>query len=49
VQSTSQATEHKIGRSTVRIHGTPDREKIEAAAIRFVTKVLEQKNKQRGG
>ena len=49
MQSTEQVTEHKIGRATVRIHGTPDREKVEAAAIRFVTKVLEQKNKQRRG
>ena len=47
MQSTEQVTEYKIGKATVRMHGTPDREKIEAATLRFMKKVREQKRKQR--
>lgn len=45
-------TEYRIGNAIVRMHGTPDREKVEAAALRFLQKVEQQKRlqaKQKGG
>lgn len=44
MQSTVQA-EYKIGKATVRMHGTPDRERLEAATLKFMQKV-EQKKRQ---
>ena len=38
-------TEYKIGRATVRMHGTPNREIIEPAAARFLAKVEQKKRK----
>ena len=38
MQSTVQVTEYKIGKATVRMHGTPDREKVEAATMRLIKK-----------
>lgn len=43
MQTTEQVTEYKIGRAIVRMHGTPDREKVEAAAIRFLQRVQQSK------
>lgn len=39
MQNTAQVTEYKIGPATVRMHGTPDREKVEAAALKFMKRV----------
>ena len=36
MQSTAQVTEYKIGAATVRMHGMPDRAKLEAAAQQFL-------------
>lgn len=44
MQSTVQA-EYKIGKATVRMHGTPDPENLKAATLRFMQKV-EQKKRQ---
>lgn len=38
-------TEYKIGKATVRMHGTPDRENLEAATARFLAKVEQKKRK----
>lgn len=46
MQSTVQA-EYKIGKATVRMHGTPDRERLEAATLRFMQKVEQARRKQR--
>lgn len=48
MQSTVQA-EYKIGKATVRMHGTPDRERLEAATLRFMQKVEQARRKQRKG
>lgn len=45
-------TEYKIGNAIVRMHGTPDREKVEAATLKFLNKIERQKRqkaKQKGG
>jgi hypothetical protein len=39
--------EYKIGKATVRMHGTPDRERLEAATLRFMQKVEQARRKQR--
>ena len=46
MQSTVQA-EYKIGKATVRMHGTPDRERLEAATLRFMQKVEQKRRRQR--
>jgi hypothetical protein len=38
-------TEYKIGRAIVRMHGTPNRENLEAAAARFLSDVNRKKRK----
>ena len=38
-------TEYKIGRATVRMHGTPNREIIEPAAARFLAKCEQKRRK----
>lgn len=38
-------TEYKIGSATVRVHGTPDRDKLKAASERFMKQVLAAKKK----
>ena len=39
-------TEYKIGNAIVRMHGTPNRENLEAATARFLAKVEQQRRKQ---
>lgn len=39
-------TEYKIGSATVRIHGTPNRERIESATVKFLKKAEAQKRKR---
>lgn len=39
MQGTTQVTEYKIGKAIVRMHGTPDREKVEAATLKFMKQV----------
>lgn len=39
-------TEYKIGKAIVRMHGTPDRENLEAATARFLAKVEQHRRKQ---
>lgn len=46
MQSTAPTAEYKIGRATVRMHGTPDREKVEAATLKFMRQVQLQKRQQ---
>lgn len=46
MQGTAQITEYKIGKATVRMHGTPDREKVEAATLKFMRQVQLQKRQQ---
>lgn len=46
MQATEQVTEYKIGRAIVRMHGTPDREKVEAATLKFMKQVQLCKKKQ---
>ena len=46
MQGTEKVTEFKVGKATVRMHGTPDREKLEAATRKFMERVLAQKRKQ---
>lgn len=43
--------EYRVGNAIVRMHGTPDREKIEAATVRFVKKIDRKKKQkeQKGG
>ena len=51
MQSTVQA-EYKIGKATVRMHGTPDPENLKAATLRFMQKVEQKKrqhSEQKGG
>lgn len=40
-------TTYKIGKATVRIHGTADREKVKEAAERYVRKALMPEKKER--
>lgn len=47
MQNTAQVTEYKIGKATVRMHGTPDREKLEAATLKFMRQVQIQQRKQK--
>ena len=48
MQGTEQVTEYKLGKATVRMHGTPDREKLEAATLKFMRQVqLRNKQKQK--
>lgn len=37
----------KIGRATIRIHGSPDRERLEAATLKFLKAAEQQKRKVR--
>ena len=46
MQGTDHVTEYKIGRATVRMHGTPDREKLEAATLKFMQQVQLRKRQQ---
>ena len=46
MQSTEQVTEYRIGNAIVRMHGTPDREKIEAATLKFMRRVELHKRQQ---
>ena len=46
VQSAVQA-EYKIGRAIVRMHGTPDRAKLEEATLKFMQKVEQKRRQQR--
>ena len=39
--------QYKIGNATVRIHGIPDREKIEAATVIFLKEAQQQRKKAR--
>jgi len=48
MQSTEQVTEYRIGNAIVRMHGTPDREKVEAATLKFMKQVeLRRRQKMR--
>ena len=47
MQSTSQVTEYRIGNAIVRMHGTPDREKVEAATLKFMKQVQLRKKQQK--
>ena len=47
MQGTEQVTEYKIGKAIVRMHGTPDREKLEAATLKFMRQVQIQMRKQK--
>lgn len=38
-------SEYKFGKATVRIHGNPDREKIEAATLKFLKAAEIQRKK----
>lgn len=40
-------TEYKFGKATVRIHGNPDRERIEAATLKFLKAAETQRKKAR--
>ena len=40
-------TEYKFGKATVRIHGNPDRERIEAATLKFLKAAEQQRRKAR--
>lgn len=46
MQSTAPAAEYRIGNAIVRMYGTPDREKIEAATIKFMRQVQLRKRQQ---
>ena len=46
MQSTAQVTEYKIGKAIVRMHGTPDRENLEAATLKFMKQVQLRKRQQ---
>lgn len=46
MQGTVPAAEYKIGKAIVRMHGTPDRENLEAATLKFMKQVMLQKRKQ---
>lgn len=46
MQGTAQVTEYKIGNATVRMHGTPDREKLEAATVRMLKKARQCKKRK---
>lgn len=39
--------ECKVGKATVRIHGNPDRERIEAATLKFLKAAEQQRRKAR--
>lgn len=47
MQSTAQVTEYKFKNATVRMHGSPDRKKLEEAAIQFL-KDIEKQRQQKG-
>lgn len=47
MQNTAQVTEYKIGKAIVRMHGTPDREKLEAATLKFMRQVQLRKRQQK--
>lgn len=46
MQSTAPEAEYRIGKAVVRMHGTPDREKVEAATLKFMKQVQFQKKQQ---
>lgn len=39
-------TEYRIGKAIVRMHGTPDRENLEAATVKLVKKARQQKKRK---
>lgn len=39
-------TEYRIGKAIVRMHGTPDREKLEAETVKLVKKARQQKKRK---
>ncbi len=39
-------TEYRIGKAIVRMHGTPDREKIEAATVTLIKKARQCKKRK---
>lgn len=39
-------TEYKIGKAIVRMHGTPDREKVEAATVTLLKKARQCKKRK---
>lgn len=41
-----RVSEFKIGNATVRMHGTPDREKIEAATVTLIKKARQCKKRK---
>ena len=45
MQNTVQVTEYKIGKAIVRMHGTPNREKLEAATLKFMKQARLQKKR----
>lgn len=45
MQSTVQA-EYKIGKAIVRMHGTPDRERLEKATAKFMWAVIKKQKEQ---
>ena len=47
MQKTAQVTEYKIGNAIVRMHGTPDRGKLEAATLKFMKQVQLQKKRRK--
>ena len=46
MQSAAPAAEYRIGNAIVRMHGTPDREKVEAATLKFMKQVQLRKRQQ---
>ena len=48
MQNTAKVTEYKIGKAIVRMHGTPDRAKVEAATLKFMKQVQLHKNRKGG-
>ena len=46
MQSTAPVVEYRIGKAIVRMHGTPDREKVEAATLKFMKQVQLRKRQQ---
>lgn len=47
MQSTAPAAEYRIGKAIVRMHGTPDREKLEEATLKFMRQVEMRKRQQK--
>lgn len=47
MQDTALAV-YKIGKATVRMHGTPDRERLEKATAKFMWAVIKKQKEQKG-